>query len=132
MGTDYAYNTYGAQFAIPRKTANPTLSIRYLDDAGSWGGWTGITASALTSGDKTISGNLTITGRTYCNGGLNIAVNNWVYDSDGRQRFFYGNNGTSYHQGYNANGYYNHEFRNSVGSVTMGIREEGIWMLKVL
>ena len=52
LGTEYAFNSYGAQFAIPRKTANPILSIRYLDDAGLWGGWTGITAEALTTGDK--------------------------------------------------------------------------------
>jgi len=62
LGTTYNYNTYGAQFAIPRKTANPVLSIRYLDDNGVWGSWSGITAAALTSGDKTISGTLTTTG----------------------------------------------------------------------
>ncbi len=30
----------------------------------------------------------TMTGRLYCNGSLNIATNNWVYDSDGNQRFY--------------------------------------------
>jgi hypothetical protein len=34
LGKDYNYNTYGAQFALPRKTTNPILSVRYLDDAG--------------------------------------------------------------------------------------------------
>ena len=72
LGTTYNYNTYGAQFALPRKTTNPTLSIRYLDDAGIWGGWSGITAAALTLGDKTISGALT-TNSISCLSTLNVS-----------------------------------------------------------
>jgi len=72
LGTTYNYNTYGAQFALPRKTANPILSIRYLDDGGFWGSWSGITAAALTSGDKTISGALTINSIT-CLSTLNVS-----------------------------------------------------------
>ncbi len=74
MGTEYAFKSYGAQFAIPRKTANPTLSIRY--DAGIWGGCSGITAAALTSGDKKISGALTTTGNIDCGGGIAINASN--------------------------------------------------------
>jgi hypothetical protein len=61
LGTEYAYNTYGAQFSLPRKTANPILSIRYLEDGGSWGGWTGIPASALaTTSNTNIGADLSI------------------------------------------------------------------------
>jgi hypothetical protein len=52
--------------------ANPILSIRYLDDGGLWGGWTGITAEALTTGDKTISGKLTTNSIT-CLSTLNVS-----------------------------------------------------------
>jgi len=34
------------------------------------------------------NGNMNISGRTYCNGGLNIQVNSWVYDTNGSQRIF--------------------------------------------
>jgi hypothetical protein len=46
LGSDYSFGSYGAQFAIPRKTANPVLSIRYLDDNGVWGSWQDITAGS--------------------------------------------------------------------------------------
>ncbi len=47
--------------------------------------WSGITAGKL-------------------NGTAIISSNNWVYDSDGKQRIYFGSNGTSYYQGYNGNG----------------------------
>ena len=35
--------------------------------------------------DLYVGGATTISGRTYCNGGLNIQVNSWVYDTNGSQ-----------------------------------------------
>jgi hypothetical protein len=62
LGSSYNYDSYGAQFALPRNTPSPVLSVRYRDGSSStsWGSWTGITAEALTSGNKTISGILTV------------------------------------------------------------------------
>ena len=53
--------SYGAQFALPRNVTNPVMSIRFNEN-NSWSSWSGITAAALTSGDKTISGKLTVDG----------------------------------------------------------------------
>ena len=60
LGINYAFSSYAAQFALPRNAGNPVLSVRFREN-GTWGGWSGITAEALTSGNKTISGNLEIT-----------------------------------------------------------------------
>ena len=59
------------QFAVGRTETNPKLSIRRRE-GGTWTGWEGLTAEkavSLTSGNKTISGNLT------CTGTLNISGN---------------------------------------------------------
>jgi hypothetical protein len=57
---------YGMQFALGRFNANPKLSVRRKEGNNAvWTGWQGITAEkaeSLTSGNKTISGNLDITG----------------------------------------------------------------------
>ncbi len=55
--SEYSYVNYGAQFCLPRNITDPIISIRYRENT-SWGGWSGITAAALTSGDKTIAANL--------------------------------------------------------------------------
>ena len=77
------------------------------------------------------NGNMTISGRTYCNGGLNIQVNSWVYDTNGSQRIFFGGGGRSYYQGY---GQYttdiNHEWRNHVGSGVMFLSYTGTLLLE--
>ncbi len=67
LGTDYNYTSFGAQFCLPRNVANPNLSVRYRENT-SWGGWSGITAAALTSRDKIITGALTTTGNISCTG----------------------------------------------------------------
>ena len=41
LGSDYNYTLFGAQFCLPRNVANPILSIRYRDNSGAWGGWSG-------------------------------------------------------------------------------------------
>ncbi len=64
---------------MPRKTAHPVLSIRYLDDNGIWGGWTGITADAFTSGDKTISGKLIVNNITLASNGKINCVDDYHY-----------------------------------------------------
>lgn len=38
LGNDYAYNQYGAQFAIPRASTTPYLSVRF-EEGGSFGAW---------------------------------------------------------------------------------------------
>ena len=51
LGSNYALTgtgyTYSAQFALPRNITNPALSVRF-NESGSWSGWSGITAAALT------------------------------------------------------------------------------------
>ena len=74
LGSNYPVtgpNSYSCQFAVPRlPTNNPRLFIRF-NETNSWGSWGGLIASsadALTSGDKTISGNLSVTtGLLYLN-----------------------------------------------------------------
>ncbi len=64
LGINYPFSGgagYVCQFALPRNTAIPVMSVR-LREGGNWGGWSGITAAALTSGDKTINGNVGIGG----------------------------------------------------------------------
>jgi hypothetical protein len=79
LGSNYPYTQFGAQFALPRNIANPILSIRYRDNSGPWGGWTGITAEALTTGNKTISGNLTVNNITLSSTGKINCVDDYHY-----------------------------------------------------
>jgi hypothetical protein len=59
-------------------------------------------------------------------GSCTIFAGEWLRSSDAsRQRFFFADNGTTYYQGYNGNGTYNHEWRNSGGANTMGLNEAG-------
>ena len=70
--------------------------------------------------DLYVGGATTISGRTYCNGSLNVAINNWIYDTNGNQRIYFGGGARSNYQGY---GQYktdiNHEWRNHVGTGIM-------------
>jgi len=43
LGSEYAYNTYAAQFAIPRNVTTPYLSVRY-EEGSSLGAWQKIAA----------------------------------------------------------------------------------------
>ena len=66
LGINYGVNSHGCQFALPRNTSDPILSVRFKED-GSWGSWTNIragSANTLTSGNKTIDGLLTCSGIT--------------------------------------------------------------------
>ncbi len=46
LGTSYNYDSFGAQFCLPRNTSNPISSVRYKE-SNAWGIWTGITATSL-------------------------------------------------------------------------------------
>ena len=77
LGNEYPFANsvngyYGMQFAVGRFETYPKLSIR-RKQANAWTGWEGLTAEravSLTSGDKTISGELTAN-QSYL-GGLRI------------------------------------------------------------
>ncbi len=43
LGINYLYSSYACQFALPRNTSNPVMSVRFRE-GGTWGGWSGITA----------------------------------------------------------------------------------------
>ena len=76
LGANYAYSQYVCQCAIPRNTTFPYLSVRYKEGT-TWGGWTGITSSfadGLTSGNKSISGNLNVYGTFYSSSTLSCAM----------------------------------------------------------
>ena len=106
LGTDNNYDSFGAQFALPRNMEQPVLSVRYRDNY-VWGGWTGITATTL-------------------KGSATINAGEWLRSSDtSSTRLFFAANGTTYYQGFNSNGTYNHEWRNSGGTNTMGLNEAG-------
>jgi hypothetical protein len=45
LGNDYAYNTYAAQFALPRNVSTPYLSVRY-EEGGVLGAWQKIAAGS--------------------------------------------------------------------------------------
>jgi len=123
LGANYPYTQFGAQFCLPRNIANPILSIRYRDNS-AWGGWTGITAEALTAGNKTISGSLTVNDTIYFKNDV------WQRGSDASQRIYFSTNGRTYYQGYGSLGTdYNHEWRNHVGTGVMFLSYYGSLLL---
>jgi len=80
LGNEYPFASsangyFGMQFAIGRYQENPKLSVRRKEGNNAvWTGWQGLTAEkaeSLTSGDKTISGNLNITGSL--SGAVNVS-----------------------------------------------------------
>ena len=101
IGSDYAFNAFSAQFALPRNIANPILSVRYRENSSTWSGWTGITAEALTSGDKTITGKLTV------NGEINLKNDTWHKSADGGYRLYFANNSTTFIVGGGINATFN-------------------------
>ena len=54
LGSDYAYNTYAAQFALPRGVSTPYLSVRY-QEAGVLGAWQKIAAGYADSAGASMS-----------------------------------------------------------------------------
>jgi len=123
LGANYPYTQFSAQFALPRNIGNPVLSVRYRD-ASAWSGWTGITAEALTAGNKTISGNLTVNGEMYLKNDV------WHRSAEGNQRFYFANGARSYYQGYGSLlTDYNHEWRNHVGTGVMLLSYGGSLLL---
>jgi hypothetical protein len=69
LGTGYNYDSFGAQFALPRNPGLPTLSVRY-SESGAWTGWTGITA-------------------TYLEGSASFKTNVWNYSNEAKQRMYF-------------------------------------------
>jgi hypothetical protein len=108
IGSDYAFNAFSAQFALPRNIANPILSVRYRENSGVWRGWSGITATSLS-------------------GSAIFNSNEWIRSNDGSsQRIYFGTDARIYYQGYGANyGDVNHEWRNHQGSTTMQLTQPG-------
>jgi hypothetical protein len=76
LGSEYPASQYGAQFALPRDTTNPTLSVRFKE-ANVWKAWSAITA-----------GNL--------RGTATFNVDHWHLSTDGQKRLNFGNSGTTY------------------------------------
>ena len=108
LGINYDQSQYGAQFAIPRNTTNPTLSVRFKD-ATNWSSWSAITAG-------------------YLRGNATFTTDVWNYSSEGNQRIFFANNGITYFQGYNGGGVPQTNcfiFRNSAGTDIIGINNNG-------
>ena len=80
------------------------MSIRFKEDGAWWGSWTGITAARV-----------------------RFKTDIWNYSTEGNQRLFYQNAGTSYYQGYgNADFSINHEFRNHDGSAKLVLYNGGV------
>jgi hypothetical protein len=84
LGNEYPFANsvngyYGMQFAIGRSETYPKLSVRRKEN-NVWTGWEGLTAEkavSLTSGNKSISGNLNVAGLAGINNGSPYAtVNN--------------------------------------------------------
>jgi hypothetical protein len=64
LGNDYAYNSYAAQFALPRNVSTPYLSVRY-EEAGVLGAWQKIAAgSADSAGTASTAGTVTTAAQT--------------------------------------------------------------------
>ena len=110
LGINLSIATHACQFAIPRYATDPVMSVRFRE-AGTWGSWGGITAAALTSGNKTINGNLTTTGTISCSGTTltigsstsastlyltDIAAAAWKIETGGYNLNFTNNNGGSF------------------------------------
>jgi hypothetical protein len=106
LGNEYQFANsvngyYGMQFAIGRFETNPRLCVRRKEN-NVWTGWQGLTAAVL-------------------KGSCTINAGELLRSSDtSSQRLFFASDGTTYYQGFNSNGMYNHEFRNSAGTTTMG------------
>ena len=90
LGNDYPFNNvnnerYGMQFAIARTETNPKLCVR-RKEANVWRGWEGLTAEkavSLTTGDKTISGTLTVSTNIDCGGGIAITGSTAFWQPNG-------------------------------------------------
>jgi len=84
LGINYPVSgtgSYSCQFALPRNTTNPPLSVRYKEN-NSWTAWTGITASYadnLTSGNKSINGNLSCGGNVLINTTSDYSTNTKLF-----------------------------------------------------
>jgi len=86
LGINYAFTSYGCQFAIGRNVATPYLCVRYNEN-NSWGGWnkisagladnlTGtpnITVGTISAGATTLSSTLSVAGTTTCSSTLTTA-----------------------------------------------------------
>jgi hypothetical protein len=75
LGTSYNYDNI---FCLPRNATNPILSVRYSEST-NWSGWSGITAEALKTGNKTISGKLTVNNITLSSTGKINYVDDYHY-----------------------------------------------------
>jgi len=86
LGNEYPFSNsvngyYGMQFAVGRSESYPKLSVRRKEN-NSWTSWEGLTsekAVSLTSGDKTISGNLTVNNITLASNGKINCVDDYHY-----------------------------------------------------
>jgi hypothetical protein len=69
-----------------------------------WGGNTPImklqNTSVYITQPLTLGNDLTVGGRTYCNGGLTVSSGSWIYDTNGKQRIYFRVNNRTYFQGY--------------------------------
>ncbi len=102
LGSNFGADSYGAQFAIPRNLTNPTMSIRFKEGS-TWYGWSAITAGFL-------------------KGNANFNVDTWQNSSDGTQRIFFGNNGTTFIKGHGTSPLI---FRNSTDSNIITVTNTG-------
>jgi hypothetical protein len=64
LGSDYAFNSYAAQFALPRNVTTPYLSVRY-EEAGVLGAWQKISAGLADTANGVAAG--VVTGRMIYN-----------------------------------------------------------------
>ena len=95
-----------------------------------WGGNTPIMTLQNTSVNitqpLTLGNDLTIGGRTYFNGGLTVSSGSWIYDTNSKQRIYFGVNNRTYFQGYGPTPSDNaFEFWNSSSTVILGINDNG-------
>jgi hypothetical protein len=85
LGSEYGASgvaSYGAQFAIPRNIANPTMSIRF-NEGNSWQAWSAITAGFL-------------------RGNAEFNSNAWQKSTEGSQRIYFENASTTIIKGHGA------------------------------
>ncbi len=105
LGSEYGASgdgSYGAQFAIPRNIANPTMSIRYRE-GNSWQAWSAITAGFL-------------------RGNADFNSNAWQTSTDARQRIYFENVSTTFIKGHGATPLI---FRNSADSNIITVLNNG-------